>query len=141
MPLILRLAQTGIRLGLRVVYLRYVLASIVSLAVDLWLFLLLIGGGVAPTPASVIGYSAGIAAHWMLSSRAVFVARTAKCGPARHRQKLLFGLSALVGLAMTAAIVALAVRWGLDPRLAKLIAILVSFQTIWLIRRNGVFRA
>ena len=59
----------------------------------------------------------------------------------RHRQKLLFVGSALVGLAITTAIVGVGTAMGLDPRLAKLAAILVSFQTTYLLRRHIVFRA
>ena len=57
---LLRLAHAGIRLGTRVVYLRYVAASVIALGTDVALFLLLIGANTPPTAASVIGYSAGI---------------------------------------------------------------------------------
>lgn len=137
--MILRLANAGIRFGVRIIYLRYVAVSATALAIDMALFLVLIGGGTPPTAASVLGYSTGIAAHWVLSSRAVFAARTAKRGPARHRQKVLFLLSAIAGLAITAAIVALGSYSGLEAWLAKLVAIAVSFQTTWLIRKKGVF--
>src|SRR3546814_2523955 len=59
----------------------------------------------------------------------------------RHRQKLLFVGSAFVGLAVTTAIVGGGSALGLDPRLAKLAAIVVSFQTTYLLRRHIVFRA
>ena len=92
--------------------------------------------------ASATGYCAGILVHWMVSSRLVFADGAAARGTdERHRQKLLFVGSALVGLAVTTAIVGGGSALGLDPRLAKLAAIVVSFQTTYLLRRHIVFRA
>ena len=136
---LLRLAHAGIRLGTRVVYLRYVAASVIALGTDVALFLLLIGANTPPTAASVIGYSAGILVHWLLSSRAVFTEARANTQGDQHRQRMLFLLSALLGLALTALIVAAGGWLGLDPRLAKLLAIIVSFQAVWLLRRHIVF--
>src|SRR3546814_19692316 len=83
----------------------------------------------------------GILVHWLVSSRLVFADGTAARGSGeRHRQKLLFVGSALVGLAVTTAIVGAGSALGLDPRLAKLAAILVRFQTTYLLRRHIVFR-
>src|SRR3546814_16388103 len=77
----------------------------------------------------------GILVHWLVSSRLVFADGTAARGSGeRHRQKLLFVGSALVGLAVTPAIVGAGSALGLDPRLAKLAAIHVSFQTPYLPR-------
>ena len=47
--------------------------------------------------------------------------------------------SALIGLAITSAIVGLGSYLGLDPRLAKLGAIAVSFQITYILRRSVVF--
>ncbi|MEQ1689130.1 MAG: GtrA family protein, partial [Sphingopyxis sp.] len=58
----------------------------------------------------------------------------------RTRQKALFVGSALVGLTLTTAIVGGGSALGLDARLAKLVAILVSFPTIYILRRHFVFR-
>ena len=92
--------------------------------------------------ASSIGYCAGILVHWLVSSRLVFADGAAARGTGeRHRQKLLFVGSALVGLAVTTAIVGGGSAFGLDPRIAKLLAIVVSFQTTYLLRRHIVFRA
>ena len=52
----------------------------------------------------------------------------------------MFVISALIGLALTTAIVASAARLGIDPRLAKLGAIGVSFSVTWLLREKLVFR-
>lgn len=119
----------------------YLLASALALGSDAGLFLLLLDAGFAPIPASALGYCAGIGVHWLISSRLVFADGAAARGTGeRHRQKMLFVGSALVGLAVTTAIVGTGSALGLDPRLAKLVAILVSFQTTYLLRRHIVFR-
>ena len=123
-------------------WLNYLLASVLALGSDAGLFLLLLDAGLSPMSASATGYCAGILVHWMVSSRLVFADGAAARGTGeRHRQKLLFAGSALVGLAVTTAIVGGGSALGLDPRLAKLLAIVISFQTTYLLRRHIVFRA
>ena len=123
------------------VFLRYLLASVGALAVDMGSFLGLMAAGMAPTPASSIGYALGIVAHWLLSSRAVFAGRVAGKGMARTRQKALFVVSALAGLLLTTAIVAGSGAAGIDPRVGKLIAIALSLALTWWLRAMVVFRA
>lgn len=118
---------------------RYLAASAVALAFDMGSFLLLLAVGVAAAPASALSYSLGILVHWFISSRAVFVSGVADRGPARTRQKALFVVSALVGLALTAGIVGLGSAIGVDPRLAKIAAVGVSFVATWLLRARIVF--
>lgn len=132
---------TFMRLGdLRLV--RYLLASVGALAVDMGSFLALLAAGMAATPASATGYCLGIVAHWLLSSRAVFADSVAARGTApRTRQKALFVTSALIGLGLTAGTVWAGDAAGTDPRLAKLVAIVVSFAATWLLRSRIVFRA
>ena len=122
-------------------FIRYVLASVGALAVDVGCFLALLAAGVAAAPASALGYSLGIVAHWLMSSRAVFQDSVAGQGPARIRQKALFVISALVGLGLTTIIVGLGAHAGSDPRIAKVVAIAVSFTATWLLRRHIVFRS
>ncbi len=129
---------TRVRLG-DIRFVRYLLASAGALAVDVGTFLALLSGGAQAVPASVAGYVLGIVAHWLLSSRAVFVANVAVGGAARNWQKGLFVLSALIGLGLTTTIVAIAESLALDPRLAKLVAIGVSFLATWLLRSQIVF--
>ncbi len=119
---------------------RYLLASIGALAVDVGTFLVLLSLGMWAAGASAIGYCLGIAAHWVMSSRAVFTGHVAARGAARTRQKALFVISALVGLGLTTAIVWAGDSSGFDPRLAKLVAIAVSFIATWLLRSRVVFR-
>jgi len=122
------------------VILRYLIASVGALAVDIGCFLGLMSIGLAATPASAIGYCAGILAHWVLSSRAVFTGRVAAKGLARTRQKALFVISALAGLALTTGIVAAAQATSMDPRAGKLVAIAMSFALTWWLRNRVVFQ-
>lgn len=119
---------------------RYLVASVGALAVDVGSFLGLLALGMLAAPASAIGYTLGILAHWLLSSRTVFQDSVAERGRERTRQKALFVISALVGLALTTAIVGGADAAGIDPRLAKLVAIAASFTVTWLLRAKVVFR-
>lgn len=125
---------------LRAQWFAYLLVSAVALAGDMAAFLALLGGGVTPALAGAAGYSFGIAVHWVLSSRLVFALRAAPGGAARMRQKAEFVGSALVGLALTTLIVGAGDAAGLDPRLAKGVAIAISFTTTWLLRSRIVFR-
>lgn len=118
---------------------RYLAASVVALGFDMGCFLALLATGTPAAPASVLAYSLGIGVHWFISSRAVFTAGVAERGPARTRQKALFVASALVGLALTAGVVGLGSALGLDPRLAKIAAVGVSFVATWLLRARIVF--
>ena len=120
--------------------LRYLFASVGALAVDMGCFLALLSAGMWPASASAVGYCLGIVAHWLMSSRAVFADTVAERGVARTRQKALFVISALIGLALTSGIVWAGDASGLDPRAAKLVAIAVSFTVTWLLRSKIVFR-
>ena len=119
---------------------KYLVASVIALGVDLGSFLALLELGSAPAAASASAYSLGIVAHWLLSSRSVFAEGVAERGPERTRQKAMFVISALVGLAITTGIVGAGHAMGIDPRLAKLAAVGVSFVITWLLRERVVFR-
>ncbi len=123
----------------RITLLRYLLASVGALAVDMGSFLALLALGVVPVIASAAGYSLGIVAHWLLSSRAVFADSVAEQGAARTRQKALFVGSALVGLVLTTLVVGTGTALGIDSRLSKIVAIAVSFTATWLLRKRIVF--
>lgn len=124
-----------------IVFLRYLAASALALGCDMGTFLALLALGAPAAAAAASGYTLGIVAHWLASSRAVFTAGVAEHGPERSRQKALFVGSALAGLAVTTAIVGGGTALGLDPRLAKLLAIGASFSLTWLLRERVVFRA
>jgi putative flippase GtrA len=119
---------------------KYLIASVIALGVDLGSFLALLEMGSAPMAASASAYMLGIVAHWLLSSRTVFATGVAERGPERTMQKAMFVISALIGLGITTAIVGAGHAMGLDPRLAKLAAVGVSFVVTWLLRERIVFR-
>ena len=134
--------ERTIRLASRlrnVTLLRYLIASALSLGIDMGSFLVLLSLGAAAAPASAAGYALGILAHWLISSRKVFNDSVARRGPQRTRQKAMFVISALIGLAITTAIVAAGTLAGIDPRLAKLAAIAASFTATWLLRSRIIF--
>jgi putative flippase GtrA len=124
----------------RIRLIRYGFASVAALAVDMGSFLALLALLVPAALSSAVAYSIGIVTHWLLSSRTVFTDTVAERGPERTRQKALFVGSALVGLGLTTAIVGAADFGGIDPRIAKLVAIVVSFTATWLLRSRIVFR-
>ena len=121
------------------IYARYFLASGVALATDIGIYLLLLRLGVGPVPSAVCGYGAGVIVHWVLSSRFVFSSGHDLKGAGRWRAKALFLATAVMGIAVTAGTVALAVSQGLAPVAAKLIAIAVSFNLTYVSRRWLVF--
>tara|TARA_B110001454_G_C12720076_1_gene434302 strand:- start:143 stop:544 length:402 start_codon:yes stop_codon:yes gene_type:complete len=122
----------------RITYARYIMASALALAADLSLFMMLLKFSVHAVPASMAGYCGGLVVHWIVSSRLVFAQKAAR-GNERNRQKALFVVSTLVGLAITSFIVGTGSHFGFDPRLAKLLAVAVSFQTTYMLRRSVVF--
>lgn len=119
---------------------KYLIASVIALGVDMGSFLVLLELGSAAMAASASAYMLGIVAHWLLSSRTVFSVGVADRGPERTRQKAMFVISALIGLSITTAIVGAGAAAGIDPRLAKLAAVGVSFIVTWLLRERVVFR-
>lgn len=121
------------------VFARYLGASGVALGFDITLFAVAVAAGLPAGVAAAVGYSAGIALHWWLSSRSVFAARLATRGRARARQQALFILTALVGLALTTGTVTVLTQLGLAAGVARAAAIGVSFATTYILRRAFVF--
>lgn len=121
-------------------YAGYLAVSAISLGVDLASFFLMLQMNVAPVHSAMLGYAAGLVAHWFLSSRLIFADRVQPASFARSRQKLFFVISALVGLAITAAMIKCGLQLGIHPGLSKLAAIVVSFHATYFLRRTVVFR-
>jgi len=120
--------------------LRYVGVSAVALGIDLAVFLALGAAGMGAVPAAVIGYAAGLVAHFALSCRFVFDAEATGKGMSRLFAE--YVASGIAGLAVTAATVAAAVDGlGLAPMPGKAIAVGLSFVAVFLIRRSIVFVA
>ena len=118
---------------------RYTLVSAVALGLDFAVFLALAhGAGLKASSAGAIGYSAGLLLHFALSSRFVF--DTGSTRKSRVRLFCEFAASGLVGVAITAAVIALAVDVaGLLPVIGKAIAVAVSFASVFVLRRTIVF--
>ncbi len=118
--------------------LRYGFVSAAALGVDFSVFLACNGLIGQPTLSGVIGYGAGIMLHYMLSCRFVFDA--ARSEKAAQRRFVEFLASGFVGLAVTAAVIALmAGALGFAPISGKIVAAAVSFAGVFLIRRSIVF--
>ncbi|HEY7669055.1 MAG TPA: GtrA family protein [Hyphomicrobium sp.] len=117
---------------------RYAIVSVLSLALDFAVFLALNGALGLPTLAGVSGYGCGILLHYHLSRRFVFdTSRSLKSG---HRMLSEFVASGLIGLAVTAGVIALATTgFGWSPIIAKVAAAGASFLGVFLIRRTIVF--
>lgn len=131
-----------VRLGLRIAtgtLARYVSSSAIALVADTTAFLGLMRAGVAPAPAAALGFLLGVVVHWLVSSRIMFEKSIAAARPERRRQQVLFLATALLGLVLTTLIVASGARFGIDPRLAKLVAVAVSFTSTSALRHMLVF--
>ena len=119
---------------------RYSAASGLALALDFAVYLMLIAGDMKPVLAGVIGYSAGLALHFLLSIRFVFDA----AGSSKALTRLFgeFALSGLVGIASTALVMALATDVaGLPGVPAKVLAAGASFVLVYWLRCTVVFKA
>lgn len=121
-------------------YNRYLLASVAALGFDSVCFLILLEAGASSVAASAMGYVLGLVMHWLISTRFVFMGAVQSAGAGRTGQKMLFILTGLLGLAITMAIMGVGEWVGQEPRLAKIVAIVASFQATYLIRRLLVFR-
>lgn len=121
--------------------LRYLLASVGALAVDVGCYVALLSLAVWPVWAAAASYGVGILAHWLMSSRAVFTDSVAERGLARTRQKALFVASAMAGLALTTVVVWGGDAAGFHPLISKLFAIAISFTATYLLRAKIVFHS
>jgi putative flippase GtrA len=118
---------------------RYFAASMLALGFDLASFWLLVQAGSNAAVASAASYSLGIVIHWMISADHVFIGKKRE-GAALHMQRALFAGSALLGLAITVAVVAAVTSAGSSPLIAKGAAVGISFFAVYAVRKWGVFR-
>lgn len=122
-------------------FVRYFLASLAALVVDLLCLKLLLQTPLYAGVSAAIAYCAGIVVIWLLLSRLVFANGAAQSGRQRTQQKALFLTMAWAGLALTTGIVSLAEFMGANVWLSKGLAIFASFTTNYLVRKFIVFRA
>ncbi len=127
-----RLGQFALRLMLA----RYLIVSIGALCVDTALFLALSQWLMPAGWAAFLGYATGLLVHWSLSVRFVF---GDGARPPSRGQRASFVLSGLIGLALTVGTVSALGAVGTPAALAKAMAVLVSFTTVYLVRKHVVF--
>lgn len=119
---------------------RYSAASALALALDFSTYLLLTAGDMKPVLAGVIGYGAGLALHFILSSRFVFAA--ANSGKTQARLLGEFALSGLAGIEVTAIVMTVATEAaGLSGLAAKVLAAGTSFVLVYWLRCTFIFGA
>jgi putative flippase GtrA len=117
---------------------RYAVVSALALALDFTVFIAINGALGHPTVAGVAGYGCGIVLHYYLSRRFVF--DTDGSPKSSRRMFSEFLASGLVGLAATAAVIAVATGvLGVPALAAKVVAAGASFLGVYLIRRTIVF--
>jgi putative flippase GtrA len=133
------LPYRGVQLMVRSRYLPYLIVSGISLGVDLGIFYFMLRMDMPAVQASILGYVSGLVVHWLLSSRLIFSDKIHATTALRRRQKILFVISALVGLVITVLVVKSGLRMGLEPGLSKLAAVALSFHLTYLLRRLFVF--
>ncbi len=123
-------------------YMRYLVVSVAALAVDLGLFLLLLQMGMLRAwrrrPSGTASAFLSIGSFPAVKCFRIVFLSAARAE--RTQQKAMFVMSALLGLATTTAIVGGGEWIGTDPRVAKLVAIAISFQLTYLLRNVLIFR-
>jgi len=117
---------------------RYSAVSVLALALDFAVYLLLTDSGLNPVMAGVLGYGAGLALHFLLSIRFVFISPATSKAQARLFGE--FALSGLAGIATTAVVMAIATGVaGLPGLPAKILAAFASFLLVYWLRCTIVF--
>jgi putative flippase GtrA len=116
----------------------YTIVSVIALGVDLAIFNGLIFGGTRAVVAGAAGYLVGMVVHYVLSARYVFDTTNSSKGNARRFAE--FALSGAIGLAITWALIHLAIDVFYLPAMAgKVAAVGTSFIVVFLLRRGIVF--
>ncbi|GBF59039.1 hypothetical protein PbB2_02731 [Candidatus Phycosocius bacilliformis] len=116
----------------------YTGASALALSLDFTVFSLLSHNGVGAVLAAAVGYLSGLVVSYVLSRTIVF--RSERVGKAGAGEALGFILTGVVGLGITSAVVAVATHvFHLPPAVAKLLAVGISFFTVFLLRSRFVF--
>lgn len=119
----------------------YVVASALALAIDYSMYWFLAShAGVKLEVAAVAGYLTGLVAAYFMISRKVFADGWLR--EKRHAEALLFALSGLLGVSLTYITIYLYVQIvGEQMHGAKLVAVAVSFFSVFVFRKFAVFGA
>lgn len=117
---------------------RYTGVNIVSVAVDYAIFLSLLRLMGMPVLASTIGHAAAFSLNYVLSRKLVFGTAGEHKGETRLFTE--FMATGLLGLVLTASVTAAGIYLlGFAPILAKTVAMLLTFVTLYIVRSRLVF--
>jgi putative flippase GtrA len=118
--------------------LRYTGVNIASVSVDYGIFLSLTHAYDIPVIASIIAYAIALVLNYDLSKRFVF----GTDGNHKSEKRLFteFLATGFLGLVLTAIATAIGIHaFGFSPMLAKTVAVLICFVTLYIIRSRLVF--
>lgn len=119
---------------------RYSAVSVLALAVDFGVYVGLCRWAVNAPVAGIVGYAAGMLAHYILSSSFVFDVTNSQKSAQRRLAE--FAASGLFGLVLTGAVIATLTEYFAAPAIAaKAVAVALSFLAVFLLRRWIVFAA
>ncbi len=118
--------------------LRYTGVNIVSVVVDYAIFLSLMPLLGMPVVASTAGHAVAFSLNYGLSRRFVFLSDGEQKGERRLFAE--FMATGVLGLVLTAAVTAAGIYGlALEPIVAKTVAMLITFVTLYIIRSRLVF--
>jgi putative flippase GtrA len=121
-------------------FLLYAAVSALALAVDVTILYLATTRLAMPGYlAAALAYAFGLAVHYMLSVRYVFTHR--RMESQRRTEVMVYALTGLVGILLSAGIVHAGNLLGQSLALSKLVAIAVSFIAVFMIRKITLFSA
>jgi putative flippase GtrA len=118
--------------------LRYTGVNLASVSLDYAIFLFLTNSYGIPITASIVAYAIALALNYDLSKRFVFGTH----GSHKSEKRLFteFMATGVLGLVLTAVATAIGIHaFGLSPTIAKTVAVLICFVTLYIIRSRLVF--
>ncbi len=116
----------------------YIAVSAIAWLVDVAvLYFAAILMGMPAYLAAALGYAVGLLVHYALSVRYVFTYR--RMAGRRHAEMLLYALTGVLGIALSAGIVHIGTLLGLTLIVSKLIATGVTFIAVFIIRKRVLF--
>ena len=119
-------------------FILYAAVSALALAVDLAILYIATARFAMPSYlAAALAYAIGLAAHYVLSVRYVFAYR--RMASQRRTEAVIYALTGLAGIVLSAAIVYAGSSFGQSLAVSKLVAIAVSFIAVFIIRKITLF--
>ena len=121
-------------------FLLYAAVSVLALAIDiLILYVAAVRLAMPGYLAAALAYAGGLVAHYLLSVRYVFAYR--RLASQRRAEVLVYALTGLLGILLSAGIVHLGSLLGQSLAISKLAAIVVSFVAVFMARKATLFSA